>query len=50
MGDTIGRAATRIAFRYVRRRYQRELRIALGLTVVGLVVAGYLASREVPEG
>jgi hypothetical protein len=50
MGDRIGRTATRIAIRYARRRYRRELRIALGVGIAGLAVAVYLATREVPEG
>lgn len=50
MYDRIGRATLRFAFRYVRRRYRREARIALGLAVAGIAVAAYLASREVPEG
>jgi len=50
MHDQVGKAAVKIGFRYVRRRYRREARIALGLAVVGVAVAAYLASREVPEG
>jgi type II secretory pathway component PulM len=40
----------KFAFRYLRRRYRRETRIALGLGVVAITVAAYLATREVPEG
>jgi len=52
MDERIGRIAMKLAFRYLRRRYRRETRIALGLGVgVALAaVAAYLASREVPEG
>jgi ABC-type lipoprotein release transport system permease subunit len=50
MYNQVGRAAVKIAFRYARRRYRREARIALGLAVAGVAVAAYLASREVPEG
>jgi hypothetical protein len=50
MNDRMGRAVTRIAFRYVRRRYRREARIGLGLLVLAGLLAAYLASREVPEG
>jgi hypothetical protein len=50
MYDAIGKASLKFAFRYARRRYRRELRIGLGLAAVGLVVAAYLASRDVPEG
>lgn len=50
MYDLIGKAAIKFAFRYVRRRYRREARIALGLGVLAAFVIAYLASREVPEG
>jgi ABC-type lipoprotein release transport system permease subunit len=48
--DRLGRAALRFAFRYLRRRYRREIRIGIGLSVAGVAVAAYLASRNVPEG
>jgi hypothetical protein len=50
--DTVGRAALRIAFRYLRVRYRRQIRVGLGvgaLTVV-LGAAAYLSARQVPEG
>lgn len=50
MYNRIGKASIKFAFRYVRRRYRREARIALGLGVVVAVLAAYLATREVPEG
>ncbi|HWN73632.1 MAG TPA: hypothetical protein VNN15_07495 [Solirubrobacterales bacterium] len=50
MYNRIGKASIKFAFRYVRRRYRREARIALGLGIVGAVLAAYLATREVPEG
>ena len=50
MSDRIGKAAVKIAFRYVRRRYRRETRIALGLALLTAFVGAYLATREVPEG
>jgi hypothetical protein len=50
MYDRIGKATMKFAFRYVRRRYRREARIALGLGIVTAAVAAYLATREVPEG
>lgn len=50
MYNRIGKASIKFAFRYVRRRYRREARIALGLGVVAIAIAAYLASREVPEG
>jgi len=48
--DRLGRVAIRIAFRYVRRRYRRQIRVGIGLTVAGVTLAAYLASRNVPEG
>lgn len=50
MYNRIGKASLKFAFRYVRRRYRREARIALGLGILLAGVAAYLASREVPEG
>lgn len=50
MYERLGRASVRFAFRYARRRYRREARIALGLGVVAIAIVAYLASREVPEG
>ena len=50
MYDRIGKAALRFAFRYVRRRYRREARIALGVGALAAVLVAYLATREVPEG
>ena len=48
--DKLGKAAIRFAFRYVRRRYRRQIRIAAGIAVAGVAVAAYLATRNVPEG
>jgi hypothetical protein len=50
MYDRLGKATMRFAFRYVRRRYRREARIALGVGLVAVAIAAYLAGREVPEG
>jgi hypothetical protein len=50
MYNRLGRVSIRFAFRYLRRRYRRELRLALGLGIAGAAIAAYLASREVPEG
>jgi hypothetical protein len=50
MYDRLGKASVRFAFRYVRRRYRRETRIALGLGLAAFAIAAYLATREVPEG
>jgi hypothetical protein len=48
----MGRAAIRFSVRYLRARYRRRLRIGAAIVGVGVVaaIAGYLASREVPEG
>jgi hypothetical protein len=50
MYNLIGKASIKFALRYVRRRYRREARIALGIGILGVAAAAYLASREVPEG
>jgi hypothetical protein len=50
MYDRLGKATMKFAFRYVRRRYRREARVALGLGIATVAVAAYLATREVPEG
>ena len=51
MYNRLGKTAVKFAFRYLRRRYRRETRIALGVFGVGVAaVIAYLATREVPEG
>jgi hypothetical protein len=50
MYELIGRATVRFVVLYVRRRYRRQIRVGLGLVAVGLGIAAYFASREVPEG
>jgi uncharacterized protein involved in exopolysaccharide biosynthesis len=51
MYNRIGRASVKFAFNYLRRRYRREARIALGVAGVATAAAvAYLATREVPEG
>jgi hypothetical protein len=51
MYNRIGKASVKLAFRYLRRRYRRESRIALGALGVAVFAAvAYLATREVPEG
>lgn len=50
MYDSLGKAAVRFAFRYVRRRYKREIRIGIGVAAVVVGVGAYLAGRNVPEG
>lgn len=50
MRDGLGKAVFRLAVVYIRRRYRREIRIGVGVTVVAVGVAVYLANRDVPEG
>ena len=50
MYDTLGRAALRFAFAYLRRRYRREIRIGIGVAALGAGLAAFLASRNVREG
>ena len=51
MYNRLGRASVKFAFRYMRRRYRRETRIALGVFGAGIVAAvAYFATRDVPEG
>jgi hypothetical protein len=50
MYDSLGKATVRFAFRYLRRRYKREIRIGIGVAAVFVGVGAYLASRNVPEG
>jgi hypothetical protein len=50
MSDTLGKAAVRLAFKYLRRRYRREIRVGVGVAAVAVGVAVYLAARDVPEG
>ncbi len=50
MYDTLGKAALRFTATYLRRRYRREIRIGIGVTIGAIAVAIYLANRDVPEG
>jgi hypothetical protein len=50
MYDKLGKAALRFTVSYLRRRYRREIRLGVGIGVVAIGVAVYLANREVPEG
>ena len=41
----------RLVVRFVRVRYRRQIRIALGIGVAGIAAGAYLAAtREPPEG
>ncbi|HXS47592.1 MAG TPA: hypothetical protein VN756_09025 [Solirubrobacterales bacterium] len=46
----IGKAVVRMSLFYVRQRYARQIRVGIGLGAVGLGIAAYLATRNVPEG
>lgn len=46
----IGKAVVRFGIAFVRRRYGRQIRFALGFGLAALLIGAYLASREVPEG
>jgi hypothetical protein len=47
----IGKRTVRLASRYLRRRYGKHGRVALGAGLaVAAAAAAYLATREVPEG
>lgn len=50
MYATIGKLVVRSGLFYVRHRYRRQLRAGIGLAAVGIGIAAYLASRNVPEG
>jgi hypothetical protein len=50
MYDRLGKVALRFTVAYLRRRYRREIRIGVGVTVAAVGVAVYLANRNVPEG
>lgn len=50
MYEKLGTQAVKFAYRYLRWRYKREIRIGLGVAAVGIAVAGFVASRNVREG
>ncbi len=50
MNERLGKAAVRFGYRYLRRRYRREIRIGLVVAAVGAAVAVYLGTRNVREG
>jgi hypothetical protein len=50
MYNSAGKYAVRFAFRYLRRRYRREIRVGIGAAAVIVAIGAYLASRDVPEG
>ena len=46
----IGKAVVKFAVVFVRRRYGRQIRFAIGFGLAALLIGGYLAARDVPEG
>lgn len=50
MSNSIGKAAVRIAIRYLRRRYRREIRLGAGIAAVAIGIGIAVASRNVREG
>lgn len=48
--DKLGKVAIRFAFKYVRLRYRREIRIGAAVAIAGVAIAAYVATRNVPEG
>ncbi|HET9593770.1 MAG TPA: hypothetical protein VFP17_12740 [Solirubrobacterales bacterium] len=51
MNDRVGKAALKLAFRYLRRRYQRPAGIAAaGLLLASAGAVAYWLRRDVPEG
>lgn len=50
MYDRLGKVALRFTVAYLRRRYRREIRIGIGVTVAAVGIAVYIANRNVPEG
>lgn len=50
MYETFGKLAVRFAYRYLRIRYKREIRIGIGVTAAVVAIGAFLASRNVREG
>ncbi len=50
MYAAIGKLTVRVMFFYLRSVYKRQIRIGAGLVALGIGVAAYFASRNVPEG
>jgi hypothetical protein len=46
----IGKVVVKALVFFIGRRYARVLRIGVGVAAVGVGIAAYLASRNVPEG
>ncbi|HET8639140.1 MAG TPA: hypothetical protein VFL89_02710 [Solirubrobacterales bacterium] len=50
MYSAIGKLTVRAIRFYLRTAYRRQIRIGVGFAAVGVGIAAYLASRNVPEG
>jgi heme A synthase len=48
--QALGRVVWKFGVAFVRRRYSRQLRALAALTVVSILLGGYLATRTVKEG
>ena len=46
----IGKLVVKTVRFYLSTRYGRQIRFAFGFGLVALLIGGYLAAREVPEG
>ena len=46
----IGKFVVKAGIFFIRLRYGRQIRFALGFGLVAIVIGGFLAAREVPEG
>ena len=46
----LGPPLLRLVVKYTRKRYRHQIRAGAGIVVVGVGIAAYLASRDVPEG
>jgi hypothetical protein len=50
MYRALGKLFVKAAGSYMRLRYARQIRFAIGFGLVSLILGGYLASRSVKEG
>lgn len=50
MYAAIGKLTVKVMLFYLRANYRRQMRIGAGLAALGVGLAAYFASRNVPEG
>jgi hypothetical protein len=50
MYRAIGKLFVKTTRTYLRLRYARQIRFAIGIGLAAAILGGYLASREVKEG